>query len=404
MDKPVIFGGVGEYGRACFYLEIPKFKFLLDAGIMKGKNLREEDRLPRIPKALIPEIDGVFLSHSHEDHVGALPYLVKHGFSGILFSSEETKEQILDKEDYAQALKNIPWKTLMYHGEIGTCTISRGREHSPITLTYGSSGHMIGAMWLSIQWDHQRGFYSGDYSMDSFLYREDPPIKEAHQWGIIDGAYENQRPLQSRNVKNMKSLIKEGIRSHRKLVFPLPVKGRGLELSALLAETLVPGPPEESKGNTNPVTIYADQSLLKEMQQGKHRFSWLHNKGRRRMENLLKAGEEMRTLDEAALGRIFTAKKEGMMILLGDSKMEGEKSRELYNSLDARDRVVFTGNPGKNTFGERLLNETNLQEDAPQCILQHYNVHLTENQGITLGQALNIKDPILFHHPSLTGE
>ena len=112
MEKPVIFGGVGEYGRTCFYLDIPKFKFLLDAGIMKGKNLREEERLPRIPKALISEIDGVFLSHSHEDHIGALPYLVEHGFSGTLFSSGETKEQILDKQEYFEILKDVSWRTL----------------------------------------------------------------------------------------------------------------------------------------------------------------------------------------------------------------------------------------------------------------------------------------------------
>ena len=240
--------------------------------------------------------------------------------------------------------------------------------------------------------------------MDSFLYRQDPPLTGPYKWGIIDGAYGNQQSLQERNIKNIESLIIEGLHSHRKLVFPLPVKGRGLEFLALLEERLIGELRRRNKGEVDSLTIYVDKSLLKEMQRGKYRFPWFHEKGRKRMENLLKSGKDMRILDETAIERIANVNEQGMLILLGDSKMEGEKSRGLYNSLEPRDRVVFTGNPGKNTFGEHLLNEKNLQEDAPKCILQQYNVHLTQNQGLKLGQALNIKDPILFHHPSLTRE
>lgn len=386
MIKPQVFGGIGEYGRACFFLDIPQWKFLLDAGVMKGKGLREEERLPKIPRSLIPEIQGIFLSHSHEDHVGALPYLMEEGFNGTLFSSAETKDQILSKKNYAEVLENVDWVSLDYQGEIGSYTLDRGADLSPITLEYGSTGHMIGSLWLSIQWEGNRGFYSGDFSMNSFIYDYDLPKSEGYQWGIVDGAYDDDRPCQQENIKSIQALIKEGAKNQRKLLFPLPVKGRGLEILALMAEM------EEE-------TIYVERKLFREIEDAMDHTSWLHRKGKESIRTLQRIKDRWNILDEKGFREIQSSGKKGMLIFLGDSKMEKPQSQRIYYTLQEQDRVVFTGNPGKNTFGDQLLKQNNMRKKLPEGVLQYYNVHLTQKEGMNFGKKINIQEPMFFHHP-----
>ena len=73
-----IAGGCGEHGRNCFYVEHDEDAFLVDCGLLAGA----EDDLPRLNAAQIQKLRAVFLTHSHADHTGALPWLVQQGCAG----------------------------------------------------------------------------------------------------------------------------------------------------------------------------------------------------------------------------------------------------------------------------------------------------------------------------------
>ena len=75
-------GGMGENGKNMYVVEVDQQIFVLDAGLIYPKvDLYGID-------AVVPNIDfliknkekiqGVFISHGHEDHIGALPYLLKN--------------------------------------------------------------------------------------------------------------------------------------------------------------------------------------------------------------------------------------------------------------------------------------------------------------------------------------
>ncbi len=75
-------GGMGENGKNMFIVEVDNRIFILDAGL----------KYPEIDMygidAVIPDItylvenkeriEGIFISHGHEDHIGALPYILKN--------------------------------------------------------------------------------------------------------------------------------------------------------------------------------------------------------------------------------------------------------------------------------------------------------------------------------------
>lgn len=71
-----IAGGCGEHGRNCFYVEQNGEAFLVDCGLLAGA----EDNLPRLNAEQIQKLRAVFLTHSHADHTGALPWLAQQGY------------------------------------------------------------------------------------------------------------------------------------------------------------------------------------------------------------------------------------------------------------------------------------------------------------------------------------
>ncbi len=76
----------------CYYIETQNKKFLVDAGISFK---RIKDAL-KIIETDISEIDGIFITHEHSDHVSGLPMIGKKTGMNI-FSSKGTLEELRRK-------------------------------------------------------------------------------------------------------------------------------------------------------------------------------------------------------------------------------------------------------------------------------------------------------------------
>ncbi len=74
-------GGLGENGKNMYVVEVDQQFFILDAGIKyPSAELYGVDEIIPDYKVLIrakDRIKGIFLSHAHEDHVSALPHILK---------------------------------------------------------------------------------------------------------------------------------------------------------------------------------------------------------------------------------------------------------------------------------------------------------------------------------------
>jgi metallo-beta-lactamase family protein len=83
-------GSVGTVTGSKTVLETKLHKYLIDCGLYQGEEYLEKKNLTPLPFPA-KQIKAVFLTHSHLDHCGALPMLVRLGFRGPIFATRETK-------------------------------------------------------------------------------------------------------------------------------------------------------------------------------------------------------------------------------------------------------------------------------------------------------------------------
>ena len=88
-------GVVGALTGSCILLTIWKgkkiIKILIDCGLVQGRFDESSEKNREILKYIDPEkIDIIILTHGHLDHVGRVPFLVKHGFKGKVYCTAST--------------------------------------------------------------------------------------------------------------------------------------------------------------------------------------------------------------------------------------------------------------------------------------------------------------------------
>lgn len=93
------YGGVGDVTGANFLLEIEETKILIDCGLIQGLP-KDNDPNYESFKYNPAEIDYLFVTHAHMDHIGRIGKLIKDGFKGKIYSTKATKDlSVLMLED-----------------------------------------------------------------------------------------------------------------------------------------------------------------------------------------------------------------------------------------------------------------------------------------------------------------
>lgn len=89
--KITFLGAAKEVTGSKHLLEVNGKRILLDCGLFQGRR-KEADEKNRKISVDANKIDAVILSHAHIDHSGGLPFLVKNGFNGPIYSTFATRD------------------------------------------------------------------------------------------------------------------------------------------------------------------------------------------------------------------------------------------------------------------------------------------------------------------------
>lgn len=214
-----ILGGVGEYGRNCFYIENQTQAILLDCGIMKNT----QKTPPNITFNHIEKLAAVFISHSHIDHVGALPLLQNMGYTGPILMSHTTAQQLP---------LPIPQIRTFYPDTIGKWI----EVNEYLAFQWGYSGHLIGSVWYKIRFFDEMIFFSGDYVVDSYLLKATLPEEDGTVYDVafIDSGHAEKCIRNLEVLQQMAMYVKA--HPNHSFIFPSSFSGKTVDIMTYLSE------------------------------------------------------------------------------------------------------------------------------------------------------------------------
>ncbi len=103
MLKLIPLGGLGEIGLNMMVVEYDNVIFIIDAGIMFPEDhmLGVDIVIPAMDylRENMDKIEGIILTHAHEDHIGALPYLLREislPVYGTAFTLEIVRNKLIE--------------------------------------------------------------------------------------------------------------------------------------------------------------------------------------------------------------------------------------------------------------------------------------------------------------------
>lgn len=406
-------GGSGEEARNCFLLEAGNHTVLLDCGVRR-EALGEFDRVyPALTREIAGRLTAVFLSHAHEDHVAALPYLYELGYRGNVYGTEETirlARGFMKKwaDFVTSAGGRLPFSVETMN-RVAFSTISLGSQVvEGLSVTAGRSGHMLGSCWLRFEHGGKSLLYTGDMTLAGRLLATDlPPESDG---AVVDCAYAGRTLSQAGQYDALVDLTEEVAAGGGKLLLPVPPNGRGSDILLHLCENLR-GVPVYAEAN---VAVLCGE-LLKERK-------WLRADVCGRISG---AGEES---NGAALpcGRIDAMNRANTftnaislpdvqsrslalsapgpaVYLTGDGMMSGPAAAAYFEALkgDARNCILITGHTARSALGSRIFDpafraQAGLAARAERLTIK---VHLDDQDVIALNRSVRAKKILLFHAP-----
>jgi metallo-beta-lactamase family protein len=208
-------GGTGTVTGSKFLIDTPTERILVDCGLYQGaKALRERNREP-FPVAP-SSIDAVVLTHAHVDHCGYLPRLVKDGFRGPIYATQNTVDLVkivlpdsghLQEEEAAYAnrkgfSKHHPAQPL-YTEEDAYRSLERlhavafGAVHdvtSDLQITFQPAGHILGSSIVQVDYrdDHghtRRVTFSGDLGRPKHPLLRPPTAIGSTDFVVVESTY-----------------------------------------------------------------------------------------------------------------------------------------------------------------------------------------------------------------------
>lgn len=153
-------GGLGEIGRNMTLFEINNRHLIVDCGVL----FPEEQHpgidliLPDISQAIknIDTIEAVILTHGHEDHIGAIPYLLKHKPNIPIVGTKLT-------------LALTEAKLVEHHITPNLHEVKQGqtKTYGPYSLEFIAVNHSIpDALAIAIRTTAGLCLHTGDFKMD----------------------------------------------------------------------------------------------------------------------------------------------------------------------------------------------------------------------------------------------
>jgi metallo-beta-lactamase family protein len=173
------------------------------------------------------EIDYLFLTHAHIDHIGRLPELIQNGFAGEIICTHPTKALLLPMLIDAMGFSRLS-KTRINELSQTIDDLSWGFEYGHhfklkkgVSFKLGRAGHIMGSAFVEFSFPVHNGApytitFSGDLGCRDTPILPDPDVPDPCDLLIMESTYGNrnhrgrEERLQTLGKKLVKALADKG--------------------------------------------------------------------------------------------------------------------------------------------------------------------------------------------------
>ncbi|MDI6821063.1 MAG: MBL fold metallo-hydrolase, partial [Patescibacteria group bacterium] len=211
--KLTFYGGAKSVTGSNYLLESEGKKILIDCGLHQGSSYSEAQNFEPFPYKP-EEIEAIFVTHAHIDHIGRLPQFYRAGFRGQIFSTPPTKDfgefLLLDSEhilyEEARKRKKPPlyeisdvvatmalWHKASYHEKIKVGDFSaKGGPASGWEVEFFDAGHILGSSSIVVTVEGKRIVFSGDLGNNPSPFINSTEYIENVDYALIESVYGNR--------------------------------------------------------------------------------------------------------------------------------------------------------------------------------------------------------------------
>ena len=375
--KLYFYGGAGEVTGVKYLLEIkPKtqntIKILVDCGLLQGDKEAHAKNYEKFPFNA-EEVDYLFITHAHIDHVGLIPKLYKQGFRGKVFMTPPTKDlalltltdscNILEKEARETGREQV-YKRKDIDGIMGLIKTTgydkKCKVADEIYFKFNDAGHMLGSSIIEI-WAPSRSsgqvkkiVFSGDLgNAPTPLLKPPAKISEA-DYILIESIYGNRvHENRTQRKEILENIIEETFSQKGVLMIPAFAVERTQELLCELNELV--------ENNRVPqIPIFIDSPMAVKATEVYKKYPEYFNQ---EAEKLVRSGEDFfkfpglvyteQVQESKSINNVSPPK----IIIAGSGMSVGGRilfHEKLYLP-DAKNSLLITNYQVKGTLGRKLL-------------------------------------------------
>ncbi len=173
----------GGIGSSCHLVQLGDVRIVVDCGL--HPKLSGLEATPDFSPLDGLEVDLIVVTHSHLDHIGSLPLLLRRQTKAPVLMSVSTamlvgrmlhnSASVMERQREEQSRADLP---LFTHEEVDRCLprfhgLAFGQSkkisgaHDDVEVTFHPAGHVAGAAGVEFKFKGRRIFFSGDVLFDS---------------------------------------------------------------------------------------------------------------------------------------------------------------------------------------------------------------------------------------------